>query len=276
MISIMKAKLNSCSLQLYSKVLFLCHLIILKSTELFSILDSVDSTNNYAMAKIHAGMAKHGMAWFAHDQLAGKGQFGKNWESKAGQNITLSIAITPAAVFYQNQFYFNAVVAIAIKDFFKKYAGDETFIKWPNDIYWRDRKAGGILIENKIMGKSWKWAVVGIGININQASFSENLVNAVSLMQITGITFDPVLLAKELTELVLTRISQVSVSQLPAILVKYNENLYKKGQKVFFKKDEIVFETCIKEVNEFGQLITFDNMERVFNFGEVEFLFQRP
>jgi BirA family biotin operon repressor/biotin-[acetyl-CoA-carboxylase] ligase len=257
-------------LQLYSKVLFLCHLIILKSTDLFSILDSVDSTNNYAMAKIHAGMAKHGMVWFAHDQQAGKGQFGKNWESKAGQNITLSIAITPAAVFSQNQFYFNAVVAIASMDFFKKYAGDETFIKWPNDIYWRDRKAGGVLIENKIMGKSWKWAVIGIGININQTSFSKNLGNAGSLKQITGQTFDPVLLAKELTELVLTRIGQVSASQLPSVLLKYNEHLYKKGQKIFLKKDEKVFETSIKEVNESGQLITFDSMERRFNFGEVE------
>ncbi len=270
----MWSKLNSCSLQLCSKVLFLCHLINLKSTELFSILDSVDSTNNYAMAKIHAGMAKHGMAWFAYDQQAGKGQFGKNWESKAGQNITLSIAITPAAVFSRNQFYFNAVVAIACLEFFKKYAGDETSIKWPNDIYWRDRKAGGILIENKIMGKSWKWAVIGIGININQVSFSKNLENAVSLKQITGETFDPVLLAKELTELVLTGINMVSIIHLPAILLKYNEQLYKKDQKVFLKKDNVVFETCIKEVNGSGQLITFDSLERQFNFGEVELLVQ--
>ena len=270
--SAMSAKLNSCSLQLYSKVLFLCHLIILKSTELFSILDSVDSTNNYAMAGIHAGMAKHGMAWFAHDQTAGRGQPGKIWESSAWQNIALSIAIQPPKVFFQHQFYFNAVVSNACNDFFKKYADGETFVKWPNDIYWRDRKAGGILIENKLMGKTWKWSVVGIGININQTKFSNELGNAVSLKQITGKTHDPLTLAKELYELILTTINGITTRHLPGILARYNENLFKKDQIVRLKKDGAVFETCIKGVNEKGQLLTVDVVEREFRNGEVEFV----
>lgn len=266
------AKLNSCSLQLYSKVLFLCHLIILKSTELFSILDSVDSTNNYAMARIHAGMAKHGMAWFAHEQTAGRGQPGKNWESSAGQNIALSIAIKPRAVFFQNQFYFNAVVSNTCYAFFRKYAGEETSVKWPNDIYWCDRKAGGVLIENKLMAKNWKWAVVGIGININQTVFGNKLENAVSLKQVTGRSHDPLELAKELYALVLAEINAVTSKDLPGILSRYNENLFKKGQMVRLKKDGEVFETRIKGVNENGLLLTEDNVEREFRNGEVEFI----
>ena len=265
-------KLNSCSLQLYSKVLFLCHLIILKSTELFSILDSVDSTNNYAMAKVHAGMAKHGMAWFTHHQTAGRGQPGKTWESSARQNIALSIVIKPTAVFFQNQFYFNAVVANACYILFKKYAGDETRIKWPNDIYWRDRKAGGILIENKVMGKNWKWAVVGIGININQTQFNNEPGNAISLKEITCKTYDPLKLAKELYELILLQINDVTPGHLNDILIRYNENLFKKDQMVELKKDNIVFETFIKGVNEYGQLLTKDSVERHFSNGEVEFV----
>ena len=268
----MPAKLNLCSLQLSSKVLFLCHLIILKSTEFFSILSSVDSTNNYAMAKVHAGLAKHGMAWFAHDQTAGKGQPGKTWESVASQNIALSIAVVPALVFFQNQFYFNAVVANVCYDFFKNYAVDEVSIKWPNDIYWRDRKAGGILIENKLMGTNWKWAVVGIGININQTRFSNKLVTAVSLKQITGKTHDPVTMARELHELILANINQTSIDDFPEILAKYNKNLFKKDQIVRLRKDKTVFETCIKGVNKYGQLLTVDVVERHFNNGEVEWL----
>ena len=245
---------------------------ILKSTELFSILDSVDSTNNYAMARIHADMAKHGMAWFAHEQTAGRGQPGKNWESSAGQNIILSIAIQPSKVFFQNQFYFNAVISNACNDFFRKYAGGETFVKWPNDIYWRDRKAGGILIENKLMGKNWKWAVVGIGININQTAFSHELGNAVSLKQITGKTYDPLTMAKELYELILTEINGITTGHLPAILVRYNENLFKKNQIVRLKKDGRIFETCIKGVNENGQLLTEDIVENLYRNGEVEFV----
>jgi BirA family biotin operon repressor/biotin-[acetyl-CoA-carboxylase] ligase len=267
-----RAKPNSCSLQLYSKVLFLYHLTNLKSAELFSILDSVDSTNNYAMAKVHAGMAKHGMAWFAYEQIAGKGQPGKNWESHNGQNITLSIVIKPSGVFSQRQFYFNAAVATVCNDFFKNYAGDEASIKWPNDIYWRDRKAGGILIENKWMGKNWKWAVIGIGININQTEFSNNLVNAVSLKQITGKNFDPVTLAKELYKMIIAFINGMTPNQLPGLLARYNECLFKMGQKVQLKKDGTIFETNIKGVNEHGQLLTEDTVERSFNFGEVEWI----
>jgi len=241
---------------------------------MLSILDSVDSTNNYAMGMIHADLAKDGMAWFARQQTAGKGQPGKIWESSAGQNILLSIAIKPAEVFFQNQFYFNAAVTLACFDLFKSYAGDETSIKWPNDIYWRDRKAGGILIENKLMGETWKWAVVGIGININQTSFSKRQVNAVSLKQITGKEWDPMLIAKELHELILFRLKDFSQDRLNEILVRYNENLYKKDQIVRLKQDGALFETRIKAVNESGELQTIDNIERKFRHGEVEFVFQ--
>ena len=75
---------------------------------------------------------------------------------------------------------------LAAHDFFSHYVFNNAFIKWPNDLYWRDRKAGGILIENIIRGKDWQSAVAGIGININQTSFDPDITNAISLKQITG------------------------------------------------------------------------------------------
>src|SRR5687767_15677062 len=65
-------------------------------------------------------------------------------------------------------FHLSVVISLACYDLFKKYAGDSTSIKWPNDLYWNDRKAGGILIENNFRGDAWCWSVAGIGININQ------------------------------------------------------------------------------------------------------------
>jgi len=224
------------------------------------------------MAKIHAGMAKHGMAWFANDQTVGRGQQGKSWLSSPGQNIALSVAIEPPAVFSRNQFYFNALIANTCYRLFEKYAGTETSVKWPNDIYWRDRKAGGILIENKLMGTKWKWAVVGIGININQVEFGDGLQNAVSLKQITGRTHDPVAIAKELHQMILSAINEVAEEDFPQIITRYNENLFKKDQLVRLKKDGAVFETCIKGVNEYGQLLTKDVIAREFRHGEVEWL----
>ena len=244
----------------------------MRTTEMFNILNSIDSTNNYAMAKVHAGLAKHGMAWFANEQTEGKGQRGKIWESSAGQNIALSIALQPGKVFFQNQFFFNAVIANACYDFYKACAGDEVSIKWPNDIYWRDRKAGGILIENKLMSRDWKWAVVGVGININQTEFSEKLSNAVSLKQICGGSNDPMLLAKQLHEMILKAMSDVKETDFPGILQYYNEHLFLKGESARLKKENAIFETCIKAVNEYGQLVTEDVVERQFNFGEIEWV----
>src|ERR1043166_10157738 len=78
-----------------------------------------------------------------------------------------------------------------------------------NDLYWQGRKAGGILIDNIVMSQetgvgSWKWAIVGIGININQTSFSNDLPNPVSLKQITGKNYDPLTLARELCQNLIT------------------------------------------------------------------------
>ena len=92
----------------------------------------------------------HGMTIFTHEQTTGKGQRGMSWASEKGSNITLSIIINPHPMSLQVQFGLSICVAVSVWELFSKYAGDETKIKWPNDLYWRDRKAGGVLIENVV------------------------------------------------------------------------------------------------------------------------------
>ena len=243
----------------------------------FVLLDSVDSTNNYAMAQVHAALAKHGDAFFAHQQTGGKGQRGKNWHTGNGENIAISIIIEPKQLQVAEQFRLSVAVALGCYDFFSAYAGDETFIKWPNDIYWRDRKAGGVLIEN-VIGKNksdnavWKYAVVGIGININQTAFSSELKNIVSLKQITGKSFEVIELAKELQAKVLNRIDLLGKKGFDVLLKEYNNFLFKKDCAVKLKKGKIVFDTVIKSVTEKGQLYTIDRVDNFFDFGEVEWL----
>ncbi|MBX2932962.1 MAG: biotin--[acetyl-CoA-carboxylase] ligase [Ferruginibacter sp.] len=236
----------------------------------FNILDTVDSTNIYAMKQIHAAMATHGMAWFAREQTAGKGQRGKSWKSEKDKNIALTLVVEPGRLQFNNQFQVSAAVALACFEFFSNYAGDETKIKWPNDLYWRDRKAGGILIENIIQGKNWKWALVGIGININQTKYNDALKNPVSLKQITGKDFDVMELAKVLHGLLMKYIN--GLKQDDSIISAYNQNLYKQNHLVTLKKEGEVFETVIKEVSATGQLVTVDARERQFDFGEVEWV----
>lgn len=236
----------------------------------FTILDTVDSTNNYAMGRVHAGMAKHGMLWFASEQTAGKGQRGKAWSTEKGKNIAMSLVLEPSLLKITSQFHLSAAIALTCFEFFASFAGLETKIKWPNDLYWRDRKAGGILIENVFKGKIWKWTVVGIGININQTVFDQSLLNPVSLKQITGQTNNCIDLAMQLYKMLMKNLSALNPAD--TVLEQYNEHLYKINKQVTLKKEGVRFDTVIKGVSADGRLITVDAIERGFDFGEVEWV----
>jgi BirA family transcriptional regulator, biotin operon repressor / biotin---[acetyl-CoA-carboxylase] ligase len=162
-------------------------------------------------------------------------------------------------------------VANASWEFFSKYAGDETRIKWPNDIYWRDRKAGGILIENIIRGNNWLWALVGIGMNINQTAFTD-LPNPVSLKQITGKSYDSVELGMELCSY-LDRHYRLYLAEGETSAFRfYNERLYKAGEMVHFRKGAESFPCTVEGVALNGDLRVSGCSYERFSFGEVEWL----
>ncbi len=245
----------------------------------FIELQSVDSTNKYAMGLVHAGMAQHGMAIFTPNQTAGKGQRGRSWSSEPGSNIALSIILNPYPLRISEGFRLSACVAVAVLEFLKSLAGDNFKIKWPNDLYWRDRKAGGILIENRITTgdttlNNWQWAVAGIGLNINQTVFPEDLPNPVSLKQITGKGFSLTDLTKQLCRFLDKGFQSLVSGHFTEILNRYNEELYKKGESVKLKTASGVFDVFIDRVSETGQLVTRHATKERFNHGEVTWLIQ--
>jgi BirA family biotin operon repressor/biotin-[acetyl-CoA-carboxylase] ligase len=237
--------------------------------EPFSELHEVDSTNIYAIDKVQANLAAHGSAFFANAQFAGKGQRGKTWISENGSNIILSVVIDPSFLLINQQFALSVMASLAVFDFFSAYAGEETKIKWPNDLFWRDRKTGGILIDNHIQGTKWQYSVIGIGININQTQFSPIIQQAASLKQITGKDYNPVELAKELCEYIDRRFEALKSGQFSQQLAEYNLHLYKKGETVRFKKENIAFSARVKSVNEIGELLVKDGLQDRFRFGEI-------
>jgi BirA family transcriptional regulator, biotin operon repressor / biotin---[acetyl-CoA-carboxylase] ligase len=174
-------------------------------------LSTIESTNIYAMEQIKEGLAKSGSCYTADFQTNGKGQHGRVWESSKGQNLLCSYILelktldalknwTPT-----DQIGFSAAIALGVRTFFAAFAGSETKIKKPNDIYFSDRKAGGILIENLVRGQEWTWSVIGIGMNINQTAFSSSAVNSVSsnpisLQEITNQSWDVKKLQQHLSE----------------------------------------------------------------------------
>jgi BirA family transcriptional regulator, biotin operon repressor / biotin---[acetyl-CoA-carboxylase] ligase len=241
-------------------------------THLFTILDTVESTNNYAMGQVHAGLSTHGDAWFALEQSGGKGQREKKWESAKNENILMTIVVKPGRVLQGNQFLLSAVTANVCQQVLDNYNRAHTKIKWPNDIYFGDRKAGGILIENIIKGDEWYWSIIGIGININQMKFSLNVPNATSLRITTGKVHNQIDIAKNIQERLLFEINNLSENSKAFQLDMYNKNLYKKDTNVKLKKGNIVFETTVKHVNKYGDLITEDAMERHFKYGDVQWI----
>ena len=238
----------------------------------FIELLSVDSTNNYAMEMLHLSNAKHGTVYFAHEQFAGKGQRKKQWQTHPGENIIMSVVLATSSLEVSNLFSLSAAIALGVHDFFCAFAFENVFIKWPNDLYCNDRKAGGILIQNIIRGKDWQNAVAGIGININQINFDSSITHAISLKQITGKSYEPVQLAKELCTFLDKRFTQLLNDKFNVLLKEYNSVLYKRGELIKFKKDNIVFEGIITEVNINGQLVIEAGAEQAFNVGEIEWL----
>lgn len=239
----------------------------------FMELAVVESTNIYAMDLLQANLAGHGTAVFAHHQTAGKGQRGKSWTGEPGLNIALSVIMDCSFLIITRQFPLSSMVALACHDFFSGYAGDETRIKWPNDLYWRDRKAGGILIENLVRGNKWQGAVVGIGININQVIFTELLKNPVSLKQITGKTFQPIELARELCACLDNRWQQLKSGDESGLLTDYNRQLYKRGEEVRLTTGGISFQGRIEGVTAAGELqVSGGGLQDRFRFGELEWV----
>lgn len=238
----------------------------------FIELLQVESTNSYAIDKIQAKLAAHGTVWFAREQTAGRGQRGKEWFTEPGSNIILSVVADMSSLSMHQQFPLSAAVALAAHDLFNKYTQGDTAIKWPNDIYWRDRKAAGILIENVLRGNTWHWAVIGIGMNINQTSFPENMRNPVSLKQITGKDFNAVALAQELCNNLEQYYQQLKRGEVDAIMQQYHQHLYRYKQPVRLKKGNISFNCTIEGVSNEGDLLISNGPQERFSFGEVEWV----
>ena len=225
------------------------------------------------MGMVHEGVARHGLAVFAHEQTAGKGQRNKQWQAQPGANVMLSVVLEPAHLFAAPDFRFSMAMAAAGHGLLKKWAGDELKIKWPNDMYFRDRKAGGILIENILSSSGWKAAVVGMGFNINQTHFGSLQQKAVSLKQITGRTFDTIAFAKELCASI-DAIIKILETAPGAVETYYGEQLYKRGEQVRLKQGQRVFEATVKCVNRAGQLVVQHAVEEAFDVGSVEWVIE--
>lgn len=236
-------------------------------------LDCVDSTNNYAATELLTKSPLEGTVYLAACQQAGRGLNQSVWESENGLNLTFSIVLYPGMLRVADQFLLSKAISLGLTDFLAGYV-DGISIKWPNDIYILDRKVAGVLIETAVSSGRFSYAIIGIGLNINQQLFLSDAPNPVSLRNITGATYSLPEMLGQLCQKLDHRYRQVREGSLSQIDVEYEHLLYRNGNWANYRSGGECFVGRITGVDPFGQLMIEDQQgqKRSFDFKEVSFI----
>lgn len=241
--------------------------------EPFISFSQVTSTNDEARKAIQEGLAAHGMAFFSSNQIAGRGQRGKTWSAAPGASMALSVLIQPRFLTVLQQFELNKAVALGVWDALAAPTGAAKLrIKWPNDLYWDNKKLGGILIESILTSSGqWPWAIVGIGLNLNQRSFDPSLPNPISLFQITEKEQDPSTMARSVCSFLSARLEQLQKKKTELLHEAYEQRLYKKDELAHFRSGDRTFSAVVKGVDKNGEL-RLEGEPASFTNGSIEWI----
>lgn len=210
----------------------------------------------------------------AQRQTAGRGQRGHTWESREGENLTFSLLLEPQFLPPSEQFLISECVALGVCDALLHY-GIEAQIKWTNDIYVGDKKLAGILIEHKLQGSALARTVAGIGLNVNQKAFSDDLPNPISMAQATGREFDREQVLQTVATSLMARYEQLREGGAKELQADYHQRLYRLDQEhCYALPDGSRFRGIIRGVEPTGALrIENERGEQLsFLFKEVEFV----
>lgn len=234
-------------------------------------LSQCHSTNDKAAELMKEKPQIEGTTIITEDQTHGRGQRGNVWESEPGKNAIFSFILRPNTISAQRQFQLHLITTLAIHQALFPILGKELKIKWPNDIYYRDRKLGGILIENTLKGTQIDSAVVGIGINVNQIHFTN--IHATSLKEITEDTYEINDLIEQILIEVEKKYLELKNGHIKILEVQYLRRLYLYNQMCTFEATGRIFQGKITGVNPVGLLqIQEDNLTHEFAFKEVAYL----
>lgn len=225
-------------------------------------IDETDSTNRW----LREQGGEENMVVCADYQTAGRGCGTNHWESERGKNLTFSMLLHPHDVPAQKQFRISRAISLAICKALGQHIGDLS-IKWPNDIYWRDGKIGGILIEVTLQGNKVKDCIIGIGLNINQRVFRSDAPNPVSMWQICEQETDCEQLLQEILQAFQEYMGKSNKDEYQSMLYR------RKGFHPYADKDG-AFMAEIIDVEDDGHLLLRDDngQLRRYAFKEVTFV----
>lgn len=228
-------------------------------------IDETDSTNRWLTTQGDSTPAENKVVW-ADYQTAGRGCGTNRWESERGKNLLFSMLIHPIDLPANRQFHISMAVSLAICEALGQHIGALS-IKWPNDIYWKNAKICGILIENTLQGGCIKDSVIGVGLNVNQRRFLSDAPNPVSLWQICGREFDREQLLHDI-------LNALDHHLYHDVKEQYCSLLYRRHGYHPYVDDEGAFMAEIVDVEDDGHLLLRDDngLLRCYAFKEVQFV----
>jgi len=239
-------------------------------------IDKVTSTNDFAFEACTKLKPVEGAVYIADEQVAGRGYHENVWISEKGKNLTMSLVLCPDFISPSGQFVITQIVSLAVTDMLKTLIPEDlVHIKWPNDLYIKDAKVGGILVQNSIMGDQIEYSIVGIGFNVNQKVFPVSLPNPVSIGGFTNKEYKLDEVLENLLHYINVRYSGFRKHPDRKLLLdEYLRNLYRYQELSVFKDKDGIFNGRITEVDEFGRLEVslLDGTKKHYNFKEVEFV----
>lgn len=235
-------------------------------------LDEVDSTNTYLRRMENLPDADIVVVTAGH-QTAGRGMGSNRWESEDGRNLLFSMLVRPEGVPAARQFALSMAEALAVKDALDPIAGEVT-LKWPNDVYWHDRKISGTLIETAISGRLVKDCIFGTGINVNQRVFRSDAPNPVSLRQITGRDTDMNVVLDSVLEAFEEYYAMVLDGEYDMVGRLYHDALYRRTGMHAYSDSDGRFMASVVRVGHDGRLVLRDDAgrERIYAFKEVSYI----
>ena len=235
-------------------------------------LDEISSTNDWLMMRISNQKFHEGTVVFTSVQSNGKGQRGSQWYSQPYKSLTFSVLLKPSFLSPIHAFDLSICVALALSDSLNKLRSGFK-IKWPNDIYFEDKKIAGVLIENQMNRSVYQNAVVGIGLNVNQLHF-DDLSNAISLKQIIGLEFPVEKVMEHICESLEARYLMLRSGHFKDLKKDYMSNLYGLNQLQSFMVDNKKLNGKIINVlrNGFLQIELIDGEIRDYDIKEIKFL----
>ena len=236
-------------------------------------LPKTESTNqSLRLLSDTVSLPNKSILW-ADFQTKGRGQVGNAWESESGKNLLCSILFYPDCLSANRSFSILELASLSVKYTLDKYVPDIS-IKWPNDIYWKNKKICGILIENDLSGDVISRSIIGIGINLNQSVFNSEAPNPVSLHLITGHTYDRrEMLSKLQAEFELLD-QEFKDRGMDSLHQRYGDALYRRNGFYAYQDVEGCFEARIHAIEPSGRLALErkDGRLSCYAFKEVNYL----